>query len=256
MNLLKHSRYALAGWIPGGRKFCVLCGHNVWRFMPHQSGPDGEPKLMGALGGVGSDTEHFECPHCGCNDRERHLLLFLRATRLLDEMRGAAILHFAPEKHLSKHVAATQPSRYVRCDLYPRTPDVERADLLNIPFEGMSFDFVIANHVLEHVADDHKALTEIRRVLKHGGRAILQTPFSSKLHETWHDDGIDTDAARLQAYGQSDHVRLFGRDIFARFASAGFTARVMSHHDTLADADPVRFGVNPLEPFFLFQRDT
>lgn len=232
----------------------MLCQHNVWRFMPHQFGPDGSPKLMDVLGGIGSDTENFECPRCGCNDRERHLLLYLRATSLLTAMHGQAILHFAPEKRLSKLIAATEPERYVRCDLYPRTPDIERADMLDIPFEDRSFDVVIANHVLEHVADDLKALTEIHRVLKRGGYAILQTPYSSKLHNTWQDAGIDTPTARLQAYGQGDHVRLFGRDIFERFASAGLAPHVVSHDAILADTDPARFGVNPNEPFFLFQR--
>ena len=97
-------------------------------------------------------------------------------------------------------------------------------DILDMPLESESFDFVIANHVLEHVSDDLKALTEIRRVLRVGGYAILQTPYSSKLHHTWQDPGIADDAARLQAYGQEDHVRLFGRDIFARITSAGLAS--------------------------------
>jgi SAM-dependent methyltransferase len=104
------------------------------------------------------------------------------------------------------------------------------------------------------VDDDLKALTEIYRVLKPGGHAILQTPYSAKLHHTWEDPGIDDDAARLQAYGQIDHVRLFGRDIFARFASTGLASCVRQHHELLPDVNAAVFGVNPREPLFLFRR--
>jgi SAM-dependent methyltransferase len=122
--------------------------------------------------------------------------------------------------------------------------------MLDMSFDDGSFDVVIANHVLEHVADDQKALGEIRRVLKAGGYAILQTPYSAKLHRTWQDAGIDTDTARLQAYGQADHVRLFGRDIFNRIAATGFESCVKMHADVLASIAPLTYGVNEREPLF------
>lgn len=221
MNPIKLTRYALAGWVPGGRCHCVMCGHRVWRFMPYQTGSSGAPRLARVLEVIGSDIDHFECPHCGAHDRERHLLLYLKVTGLLVAMQGKAVLHFAPEKHLSHRIEDAGPARYIRCDLYPQAPRVQHVDMLDMPFDDESFDFVVANHVLEHVSDDFKALAEIRRVLKTDGYAILQTPYSNKLHHTWQDDGIDNDASRLQAYGQADHIRLFGRDIFTRFNAAG-----------------------------------
>jgi SAM-dependent methyltransferase len=254
MHPVKLVRYAIAGWLPFGSRHCVLCDHDVWRFMPYGRGSRAIPGLMLALDIVGSDVDHFECPHCGAHDRERHLLMYLQASGLLAQMNGKAVLHFAPEKRLSRRIVAAAPARHVRCDLYPQQPDMLRVDMLAMQFESASFDFLIANHVLEHVADDRQALQEIRRVLKPGGYAILQTPYSRKLHRTWQDDGIDDDAARLQAYGQADHVRLFGRDIFDRFASTGLVSRVQPHAELLPGVDACKTGVNPAEPFFLFQR--
>jgi len=222
--------------------------------MPHKTGWAGVPALMIALDVVGSDPEHFECPHCGANDRERHLLLYLEASGLLAGMRGKSILHFAPEKRLARIIRAGGLERYVSCDLYPQSADILRVDILAMQFDAGSFDIVIANHVLEHVADEMQALREIRRVLKVGGLAILQTPYSRKLHRTWQDAGIDDDLSRLQAYGQADHVRLFGRDIFDRLASAGFVSKVRQHADLLPHIDAAKAGINPDEPFFLFQR--
>jgi len=111
------------------------------------------------------------------------------------------------------------------------------------------------NHVLEHVANDIKALAEIYRILKPGGHAILQTPFSSLLHTTWSDDGISNDVARLIAYGQNDHVRLYGKDIFERISNSGLTPKIQRHKTALPQFTPNIYGVNVNEPFFLFKRD-
>jgi ubiquinone/menaquinone biosynthesis C-methylase UbiE len=48
-------------------------------------------------------------------------------------------------------------------------------DAQSIPFEYETFDAVIANHMLYHVPDRNKALSEIRRVLKPGGRLFATT---------------------------------------------------------------------------------
>ena len=182
------------------------------------------------------------------------MLLYLKASGLFERFKGASILHFAPELHISQLIEATGPGQYVRGDLYPTSDSIEKLDMLAIGYPSASFDFVIANHVLEHVDDDLPALSELRRVLKPRGLAILQTPFSNKLARTFSDPGIDNNAARYQAYGQEDHVRLYGRDIFERIESAGFKSHVVSHEQQLSDIDACRFGVNEKEPFFLFER--
>jgi len=45
-----------------------------------------------------------------------------------------------------------------------------------LPFADRSFDIVVSNHVIEHVADATKHLSEIERVLKDDGLAYLATP--------------------------------------------------------------------------------
>ena len=246
--------YALAGWLPGGRRYCVLCEHKVWRFMPYRRGVRSVSPLMRALDVVGSDVEHFECPRCGSHDRERHLALYLRAVGMFDLLSGMRVLHFAPERRLRRQIAATSPVEHVCCDLYPSEPGIRKVDMEAMPFGDGAFDLLIANHVLEHVSDDLKAVAEIYRVLAPGGLAILQTPFSPTLHRTWSDPGIIEPSARLQAYGQEDHVRLFGRDIVERITSTGLRSRMATHEELLGHIDVRKMGVNPAEPFFLFER--
>jgi len=48
-------------------------------------------------------------------------------------------------------------------------------DAQSIPFEDETFGAVIANHMLYHVPDRGKALSEIKRVLKPGGRFFATT---------------------------------------------------------------------------------
>lgn len=238
----------------GNSVYCCLCGKKALRFFPYRGGYKNIPPLIRALDGVGSDVNNFGCPHCGCSDRERHLYLYLDRLSLWGQFQNASILHFAPEEALSKVIESMHPKKWIRADLFPTRPEFEKVDLLAIPYEDSKFDIVIVNHVLEHVPDDIKALKEIYRVLRPGGLAILQTPYCQKLEDTLSDNGIDNDNARLQAYGQEDHLRLYGRDIFTRIESTGFRSRTVSHQQTLSDVSPRYFGVNPEEPLFLFEK--
>ena len=52
-----------------------------------------------------------------------------------------------------------------------------------IPFDDATFDIVIANHMLYHVPDRPRALAEIRRVLKPGGRLYAATNGQSHMQE-------------------------------------------------------------------------
>lgn len=238
----------------GGSRFCVCCEHKVFRFLPYGGGKSLEPAVGSMLDIIGSDIEHYECPRCGSSDRERHLYMYCRRLGLDKKMAGAKVLHFAPEVHFSRFVKNSAPAEYVRADLFPKDAAVQKINIQEIPYPDGSFDVVIANHVLEHVASDEAAVREISRVLKLGGVAILQTPYSAMLKHTFEDEGISTDASREFAYGQNDHVRLFGRDVFARLARFGLTARVAEHEILLSDVDGDIQGVNRREPFFLFER--
>ncbi|WP_010681346.1 class I SAM-dependent methyltransferase [Acetivibrio cellulolyticus] len=234
------------------KKFCCICNKAVVGFLPYE----GEFKNFSftELKIVGSDVRNFMCPHCRCIDRERHLFLYAKKLDLISKMSNAKILHFAPEKNISKIINEIKPSKYIKADLYPTSPDIQKIDMLSIPFEDNTFDFVIANHVLEHVSDVSIALKELNRILKIGGLGVLQTPYSSVLQNTFSDPGISSDSARLNLYGQEDHVRVFGNDIFQIITSNGFKSRVCTHHEILYDIDPIQYGVNVLEPLFLFEK--
>lgn len=255
MDILKIIQ-ALVGRMPFlGGYCCNICKNKVGRFIPYKNNKNSLLTLPKVLDVIGSDTVNFECPWCGAHDRERHLFMYMQTTGFFDNLSSMRVLHFAPERRLAKLITAEKPIQYIKCDLHPNMPDIQPVDMLAIPYPDKYFNLVIANHVLEHVADDILALKEIYRILKPGGHVILQTPFSPLLHTTWSDNGVITDQARLIAYGQADHVRLFGRDILDRFSSTGLTSKVQQHKDLLSINDSKQYGVNTAEPFFLFTRN-
>lgn len=61
----------------------------------------------------------------------------------------------------------------------------EIADAQQIPWEDSVYDAVIANHMLYHVPDRARAIAEIRRVLKPGGRFFAATNGLAHLQELY-----------------------------------------------------------------------
>lgn len=57
------------------------------------------------------------------------------------------------------------------------TATIKYADIMELPFEDNTFDKITCVSVIEHVQDDRKALKELIRVLKPGGRLIITTDY-------------------------------------------------------------------------------
>ena len=148
------------------------------------------------------------------------------------------VLHVAPEPVLERMFRGLPDIEYVAIDIRPR-PGWVQADLQDLPFEDGSFDLAICNHVLEHVDDDRQAMRELRRVVRRGGAAVLQHPVEHAREVTYEDSSITTPEARLAAFGQEDHARVYGRDHIDRLAAAGFDVDVVTLADVLAP-DEVR----------------
>ena len=87
--------------------------------------------------------------------------------------------------------------------------------------EDEKFDTIICYHILEHVADDLKAISELYRVLKPQGTILIQTPF--KEGEIYEDYSIVSQKDREQHFGQKDHVRVYSAEgLKKRLKNAGF----------------------------------
>lgn len=168
------------------------------------------------------------------------------------DLSGVDVLHFAPERYLGAKFRR-QSKTYTASNFDPKTPG-QGIDICSIPFPDRSFDLVVANHVLEHVPNDRQAMAEICRVLRPGGVAILQTPYTPVLTHSLENPEIKDEAARAVVFGQSDHVRIYGLDLFHRLNKAGLRVTLFRHADVLKHFDSEVWGVNPLEPLIAVRR--
>jgi SAM-dependent methyltransferase len=78
------------------------------------------------------------------------------------------------------------------------------ADASSLPIASNAFDVVLLLEVLEHLPDDQKALGEIRRVLKPGGKLYLSVPFIYPIHDA------PSDYRRYTIFGLQSILEKFG----------------------------------------------
>lgn len=236
----------------GSKKECYICNRTFNHFTKFRGGSKRKSEFRKRLHMVGSDVDNFGCMYCGSHDRERHLYMYFDKLNIWQKMKGAKILYFAPERNLPAKISEQSPLECITADLHPKTEDVKKIDATKVPFSDEKFDFVIANHILEHIPNYFKALSEFYRVLKPGGVAILQTPYSKILKNNFEDENLDTDELRLFFHGQEDHVRTFGEhQFFKSIENAGFTLQVKKHEDFFDDHMAYIYGVNKEEDLIL-----
>lgn len=153
---------------------------------------------------------------------ERHRLLWIYLKNYTDFFTAPhKVLHFAPEQAFYSRFRKLKNLDYTTTDLDSPLADV-KADICYLPFDDNSFDFVLCNHVLEHIREDHKAMQEIYRILTPGGTAILQIPQDLSREKTFEDDTITDPKERAKIFGQYDHVRVYGKDFFDKLRNVGF----------------------------------
>jgi SAM-dependent methyltransferase len=185
------------------------------------------------------------CPRC--SSLERHRLMKLWCDRSGDLIRGGRAIHFAPEPAVVGFLAKLA-SEYITADIAAGRANVVRnIEAMEDPDE--SFDWIVCSHVLEHV-DDRKALTELKRILRPNGVAILMVPIVEGWDSTYENPSVTSPRDRDLHFGQNDHVRFYGRDFRDRIRAVGFDLTEF----TATEPDVARYGLLRGEKIFLARR--
>ena len=199
-----------------GKYYCNLCNEKVPLMLDfgYESPIFVKHKIVG-----GGKREKCICPICGGIDRERWLQFILsEEVHIYDKK--ATVLHFAPERQIEKKLRNCDNLTYITADIEVGRDDrVE--DITNISFSDETFDYIICNHILEHILDERKAFAELKRCIKKNGKIIFSVPICWEI-DTLEDERIASKQDKLLMYGQEDHVRLYGKDIVSRLEQNGF----------------------------------
>lgn len=246
-------RLRVAAWLARGIEW-VLGHHRLARVMYAAVGANAR------LSAVLLRGEGRECPCCGghfrrmsrrrisgwggicprCRSHPRHRAIALLLAR--GDLPGRRLLHFAPEPLLDPVFARLPDVERVTADLH--APADLRLDVSDMDLPDDSFDLIICSHVLEHVPDDRAAMRELRRVLADRGVALVLVPYRPDV-TTYEDPSIESPLDRMVAFGQQDHVRIYGSDLPDRLREARFevddgTAAQLFDEETVerAELDP------------------
>lgn len=195
--------------------------------------------------GYGKQRENALSP--GTLSLERHRQMWLYLQNETDFFtKNYKVLHIAPEQEFLRKFKKMKNLDYTSADLFSPIVDV-KADILDLPFEDESFDVIFCNHVLEHIEDDRKAMSELYRVMKKGGWGILQVPMKNSLEKTYEDFTITDPKERQKNFGQYDHVRWYGMDYFDRLKSVGFSVDINFYSKKFSKEEIKKFGLNETE---------
>ncbi|MEC3905498.1 methyltransferase domain-containing protein [Tamlana sp. 2201CG12-4] len=185
--------------------------------------------------GYGNQRNNVLSPSTLSLERHRLLWLYLKnETNFFSEK--LKVLHFAPEQAFYKRFKNMSNLDYITTDLNSPLADV-KADICNLPFKDNTFEFILCNHVLEHIPNDIKAMQELYRVLKKGGVGIFQVPQDLNREVTFEDNTITDQKVRAKIFGQYDHVRIYGRDYFDKLRRIGFKVDEVDYTSNFSEND-------------------
>lgn len=233
------ARPLLSAWLKGDRYTDPIDGKSFKKFLPY---------------GYGKQRPNVLSPSTLSLERHRLLWLWLKnETEFFSA--PLKVLHMAPEQCFLDVFKSMKNLDYLTADLFSPIVDV-KANILELPFEDNSFDVIFCNHVLEHIEDDSKAMSELYRVMRPGGMGIFQVPQNLGLEKTYEDFSITDPEERARQFGQYDHVRVYGKDYFSRLRKAGFRVEEIEYAKTLDEQTSDRYRLNPNEILPVCYKDT
>ena len=216
--------FIIPPFISKTRRQCPICGIRLKSFDPY-------------LTLYRQSIPEMRCPRCWSQPRHRKLWVYLKRKTNFFKNKRASFLHVAPEKCFLKRFQK-KFRFYFPVDL--NIPGMIKMDITNIEYPDESFDTIFCNHVFEHIPDDNKAISELYRVMKKGGLAVLLVPMAES-YDTYEDWSIITPKGRAEAFGQFDHVRRYGQDYLDKLKSAGFIVSAITYDNYMSSKELLKY---------------
>ncbi|MCF8302751.1 MAG: methyltransferase domain-containing protein [Bacteroidales bacterium] len=240
----------------GNNVYCPYCGQSFKRMLPGGM----EYKVIEERDIVGGGyRDNIVCPRCYSTDRDRLIYLYLNhKTSVFSQ--PIKLLHIAPEGPVRALLRKYNNIEYYTGDKFTEgyndyyyDRDIIQMDITDIQYEDESFDAIICNHVLEHILNDRLAMSEIYRVMKPGGWAVLQVPIARSLEKGLEIE-TKSNKEREDLFGQFDHVRLYGLDYPKRLEQAGFKVNILNPAREQWPFDLKKYAINEEENLYVAQK--
>lgn len=219
----------------GNNFYCPLCNFKAKKFLDSPYGI----------------RKNVRCPRCNSLERHRAQWIFGLRNLKFFNYDSFSVLHFAPEFCISQRLIKTKNCIYKTAEYSSKSLADYHIDIQNTELNPEMFDIVICNHILEHVDDDHKALKEIFRILKTGGKAFIQVPVDINLENSFEDSEITDPVQRKVHFGQQDHKRLYGNDFPKRLEKAGFSVSTVRFWEKLSEKELNYYAITDFEPVYI-----
>ena len=185
-------------------KKCIICGS--FEFLP---GPKGRVSPI--------NKKNPQCKKCGSLERHRIIRKIYNYIPR-NWFKNKKILQFSNDQSIDKNwFNDYELSTYM---------GQNSLDLENIERKNDSYDFIICNHVLEHIKDDYKAFKEILRISK--PHAIIQLAVPTPLLIDKTRDWGFPDKEKFY------HYRIYGKDFLNRFKN-----KIKFYYLSIIDNDPI-----------------
>ncbi|MCF8357355.1 MAG: class I SAM-dependent methyltransferase [Prolixibacteraceae bacterium] len=167
---------------------------------------------------------HYRCPRCRSDESLRSLWFYL-SNEIIGKKNKKIFLVFGKNKLLVKKLKD-----------FGITPKIVGTDYIT-PFgnkktkilTGNIYDVIILSHVLQFVDDDQLVYSELKRLLRPGGIALIQTATNPEMDRTYENIKTSEDIDRLKEHYEPGYLRIYGANFSKHLTKAGFDVEVVDY---------------------------
>ena len=193
-----------------------------------------------------------KCPKCNSLPRTRLIPYAFTYFKLISQKHK--VLHVAPNVNEYKFI-----KRHCDSDKFDRLNIRKVAhvnivqDLTQTTLKDNTYNLVIAWHVLEHIPEDVKAIAEVYRMLRPGGKFLVSVPIYPLENPKTYEDANIPYSDFEKVHGHDDHCRSCGLDYYKRFEKIGFVTDTLRVKD-ISESEVLKYGLSKAHLVWCFSK--